>query len=111
MSMTPAEFCESLAHKYPDIAKILTEHFSDNDELLPHVFLADVTRYVLANGPCRKPIVKYLDESFAAYGKEVEDLVAVSFVEYLVNSEELDVATNGVDAPQIRAEWFRQRAM
>jgi len=109
MSTTTVEFCESLASKFPDIATILTEHISDNDELLPHVFLADVTRYVLADGPCRSQVVKYLDESFTSHGQDVENLIAVSFVEYLVNAEELRIATEGVEVPQILGEWTRQR--
>ncbi len=107
--MTTVEFCQTLAGKFPDIATILTEHIADNDELLPHVFLADVTRYVLADGPCRKQVVKFLDESFASQGQDVEDLIAVSFVEYLVDSEELKTATEGVEVPQILGEWARQR--
>ena len=111
MSMTTFEFCEALANKIPDIATILAEHISDNDEILPHVFLADVTRYILANGASRKQIVKYLDESFTVHGHDIEELIAVSFVEYLVDSDELDIAIEGVDVPNIRAEWTRQRAM
>ncbi len=110
MKISTTEFCESLARRSPNIAKILAEHMSDNDnELLPHVFLADVTRHVLADGRDRKSVVKYLNDSFKSSGPEVENLIAVSFVEYLVDTDELDIAIAEVDAPQLLSEWNRQR--
>jgi hypothetical protein len=108
--MTTIEFCRKLAELNPEVRDILAEHVEDNDELLPHVFLADVTRYVLADGKARPEIVRFLEKSFANNGPEVEDLIAVSFVEYLVDPDELKVATTGVDAPRIVAEWSRQRS-
>ncbi len=110
MSMTTVEFCKSLADKCPDISDILTEHIADNGELLPHVFLADVTRYLLADGRCRKALVEYFDESFTTKGPDVEDLIAVSIVEYL-DANELRHLTEGVVVPHIQAEWNRQQIM
>lgn len=110
MTITTPEFCESLALQFPDVAHILTEHLSDNDELLPHLFLADVTRYVLADGRDRIPIVQCFDDAFASEGPEVENLIAVSFVEHLVNRVELNLATSGLEASRICAEWNRQRS-
>ena len=110
MTMTTPEFCEGLAQQFPDVADILSEHISDNDELLPHLFLADVTRYVLADGRDRRLIVERLESVFASEGPDVENLIAVSFVEHLESREELIRATDGVKASRICAEWDRQRA-
>ena len=108
--MTTVDFCKSLADQCPDVSDILTEHIADNGEVLPHVFLADVTRYLLADGRCRKALVKYLDQSFATKGPDVEDLIAVSFVEYL-DANELRLVTDGIDVPHLQAEWDRQQIM
>ena len=108
MSVNTIVFCKSLAGLCPDVANILNEHMDDNMELLPHVFMADVTRYVLADGRFRSTLVKYLDQSFSTKGTDVENLIAVSFVEYL-DADELNYATQGIDAPHIRAEWDRQQ--
>ena len=108
MSTITVDFCKSLAGQCPDIADILTEHLADNGELLPHVFLADVTRYLLADGRCRMALVKYFEESFTTKGPDVEDLIAVSFVEYL-DANELRRVTEGIDAPHLQAEWDRQQ--
>lgn len=109
MTTTTRAFCEGLAQQFPDVADILAEHISNNDELLPHLFLADVTRYVLADGQDRRLIVQSLDSAFVSEGTDVENLIAVSFVEHLESTEDLMRATEGVDVPQIRAEWDRQR--
>jgi hypothetical protein len=111
MTTTTSEFCEGLAETFPDVADILAEHISDNDELLPHLFLADVTRHVLADGKNRRPIVEYLETAFTSEGPDVENLIAVSFVEHLEDRDELERATSGLTTPRIRAEWDRQRAM
>lgn len=108
MSKETIEFCKSLATLSADISTILIEHISDNDEVLPHVFLADVTRYILADGKDSQTIIKFLDDVFSSRGRDVEDLIAVSFVEYL-DPKEFDRATHGVDVPHIRKEWHRQQ--
>jgi hypothetical protein len=109
MSDLEAEtWCENLARRFPDLASVLDEHLRDNDSLLPHVFMGDVTRYVLANGRERRGLVQHLEESLAL-GGEIEELVALSFVENLPTPEELAQALADVEGPRIRAEWQRQR--
>ena len=76
------DFCLHLAESFPDVKNILREHLSDNDELLSHNFMADVTRYVAAGGPERAAIVRQLEDAFAL-DKDVEELIGVSFVENL----------------------------
>ena len=43
-------------------------------------------------------------------GGDVVNLTAVSFVENLADSDELESALKGVDAEAIRAEWRRQHS-
>lgn len=110
MAMTSSEFCEALAQHFRGIGELLADHISEYDELLPNVFLGDVTRYVLADGQDRRRIVEYLDDAFGSQGPDVENLIAVSFVENVETREELERATDGLEASRIRAEWERQRA-
>jgi hypothetical protein len=37
---------DALRQQVPEIEGLFSEHIKDNDELLPHVFMADVTRFV-----------------------------------------------------------------
>ena len=109
MIINEFEFCKNLAKKFPDIASILAEHLSDYDKLLPYVFLADVTRYVLANEQSRKLVVEHLESMFATGRAAVENLIALSFVQNLENEDDLNCAMKGAQAPRLRAEWIRQR--
>ena len=38
-------FCDRLAERHADLASLLAEHRRDNDETLPHLFMADVERW------------------------------------------------------------------
>jgi len=108
MDSNSEAFCEELARLFPDVASVLSNHLADNDELLPHVFMGDVTRYVLSDPPSRQALVNHLDEALREGGTDLQELVAVSFVENLESSEELERALKGIDARTIREEWHRQ---
>ena len=107
---TTRSFCQTIAAQIPDLDSLLSEHVADYDEILPNVFMGDVTRYVLADGAYRTKVVGALEEALCNRGPEVEELIAVSFVENLETQEELDRAVRGVNAPQIIAEWKRQKS-
>lgn len=107
---TTRSFCQELAEQIPGLESLLSEHIADYDDILPNVFIGDVTRYVLADGPYRTKVVAALEDALCNRGPEVEELIAVSFVENLETQEELDRATRGVSAPQITAEWKRQKS-
>ena len=66
MATTTTEFCESLVSNCPELKELLAEHISDCDELLPNVFLGEITRYVLMDGKGRCRIVGYFNESFSS---------------------------------------------
>lgn len=108
--MTTHGFCERLAAEFPSLFTILGEHIRDYDEILPNVFLADVTRHLLSHGTHREGIVRFLDDSFDSLGPDVQELIAVSFVENIESEQDLERLLEGVDAPQLRSEWHRQRA-
>jgi hypothetical protein len=110
MTMTAIAFCYYLAERIPDIETLLSEHVANYDEVLPHVFMGDVTRYVLEDRPNRADVVKELEAAFIDQGPEVEELIAVSFVENLVTEDELKKAIQGVDAPKLIAEWQKQQS-
>ena len=44
-----AHFVEHLLSKFPDLQPIDDSHMADNGELLPHVFMGSVTRFVVAS--------------------------------------------------------------
>lgn len=83
-------FIEYLLRLVPELKSNYDEHLADNDTLLPHVFMGDVTRFAITEAD--KPrsqivLVRLLDcleEGLKGGGDEVEELIVVSFVENLV---------------------------
>jgi hypothetical protein len=89
--MTPMEtFAEDLARIDPRLAELLAEHRRDNDEVLPDVFLGEVTRFAGELAKQGGPDGYVLDGLLAAIERavtsgdaDVEELVVVSFLENL----------------------------
>lgn len=84
------KLCERLAAGDEHLRSLYAEHMRANDELLPHVFFGDVTRYyeaLSASGQREQAsrIVCCLDEALAAASpeSEVDNVVHVSFLEAL----------------------------
>lgn len=101
-------FIQDLVQRFNDLGSQLQEHVADNDEILPHVFMGDVTRYVLSDGSQRQELVCHLNDAFVNGPTEVRDLIAVSFVENIESEEELERALYDVPAEPLRAEWYLQ---
>lgn len=104
------DFCEQLAQRFPDMQLLLANHLADYDEILPHVFMGDVTRYILADGAARPDVVIELERGLRDESRDVQELVAVSFVENLADESDLERALEDVNAQSLRAEWHRQHS-
>jgi|688.fasta_scaffold347668_2 hypothetical protein len=109
MPTTTKEFCQFLVEQVPEIRTILRNHLDDFSEMLPHVFLGELTRYVLANGASKIRIVELLEENFDRHGPEIENLISVSFVENLETEIDLENATTGISSVNLVNEWRRQK--
>jgi len=75
---------------------IYDEHIEDYDELLPHVFFGDLTRYVVelyksilkdtsdkGKWDELEKILTYLENGMSGKDEKVQELIAVSFLENL----------------------------
>jgi hypothetical protein len=89
--MTPAHaFLEEVARIDTRLAELLAEHKRDNDGMLPHVFMSQVTRIAGDLATRGSPDRAALDEILGAIERavtsgvaEVEELAVVSFLENL----------------------------
>lgn len=85
--MTYADVCTALWTAVPEFGEIIDEHLVDNDgELLLHVLFGDLTRFVLAadergDHDVVARSLQFLDSALRHGDADVENLVAVSFVE------------------------------
>lgn len=87
MSATTEAFVRQLAELSTTLATILEEHLRDNfGEVLPHVFLGDVTRYMMATKQAaesansfavRRELKSILDAMERAYATGDSEVVSV----------------------------------
>jgi len=106
----PATGCvKQLLERVPELQPAYEEHLRDYDEVLPHVFFGEVTRYVVVRVRAGEigvssPVGRILDflERCAASGDEqVEELVWVSFLENLVEYDDVLLALRGLIGPNL----------
>lgn len=81
-------FVEQLLTAAPEFRDIHRQHVKDNDEVLPHVLLGEVTRFVIeahrrANIGLRTRILDFLESAISSQDGKLQELIAVSFLENL----------------------------
>lgn len=79
----------------PTLSAVYCKHITDNDELLPHVFFGDLTRVctrtvgisTIADHSDVGRILDLLEREFITGDEDVKELISVSFLENLVQTE------------------------
>lgn len=91
MRARDVQFIHDLVKDVPELRPLLEEHLEDNyDEVLPHLFLADVVRFAVARprNPAVADTLTYLERSFRSGDTEHQELISTGFVENLPVAEE-----------------------
>ena len=107
---TNESFIGRLLRIVPELKDAYDEHVADNDILLPHVFMGDVTRFVLAEISCIKGdvvvkrILDCLENEMLAGSAESMGLIRASFVENLVGASKAMPKLKLIMGPALRAE-------
>jgi hypothetical protein len=121
MSADGASFVTTILARFPRLGGILVEHLKDSaGEVLPHVFLGEVTRHVqslllAADGPGSpsgreaRQILAYLEEVYSTGTREIRELIAVSFLENLPGSGQPGSQVREMLGPQLSAQLRRFR--
>ena len=101
---------DQLLERVPELRAVYEEHVHDYDELLPHVFLGDVTRYVVqrvrsgettfSTEPIRR-VLESIEQYLASGDEEVEELAWVSFAENLSEHEDVLTFLRGMIGPNL----------
>jgi hypothetical protein len=99
----------------PGLRSAYDEHISSNDELLPHVFFGDVTRFVagaFATGPGggrggAERILQVLEEAATSGDSSVVELISVSFLENLDSRSAAYREIRTAMGPTLRRELAR----
>ena len=84
--MTPIDFVSRVRAADPRLNAVVDEHLADNDELLPHLLVADLRRCAEAaheseDFDLRDIVLTLMDSALADADEALDNAVAVSFVE------------------------------
>jgi hypothetical protein len=104
-----------IAGRLPAVQALLDEHVKDNlGDILPHVFLGNLTRYILSLLPgadaglsadrSLRELLDHLEASFESGGPEVQELIVVSFLENLPASSEVGSEIREMMGPNLSRE-------
>lgn len=101
-----------LLEQVPELRPVYDEHIHDNDDLLPHMFLGDVTRYVVQQvrsgdmGPTKpvSRILEFFEWCMVSSDDQVKELVSVSFVENLAEHDDVLARLKGLIGPKLAQE-------
>jgi len=112
---TTTQCINLLLERVPELRPAYDKHVRDYDELLPHVFLGDVTRYVVQQihlvetGPATpvERILGFLDQCMAFGDEHVKELISVSFIENLVDYNDALAGIKGLTGPNLEKEIRR----
>lgn len=118
--MTPAALFAQVGAVAPSFGAVAQEHLEDNGELLPHLLMADLLRYVgaslsssgesLASQSEVLAVLAVLDAAAACGNEETENVVAVSFCEG-IESESFFPKLQPLLGPALRRHIRNQRAV
>lgn len=86
-------FIEEFVKAIPTLQILYDEHIDYYEELIPHVFMGDLTRYVIKLFQCMKfddqkkneleEILKYLELGMSRKDEDIQELISISFLENL----------------------------
>lgn len=110
MRADDAKFVHALVDEVPELRPLMEEHVEDNfGEVLPHLFLADVARFVTANPreQATSSALAFLNGGLRSAEPERRDLISTGFVENLVTGPDSLREMRIRLGPDLRAEADR----
>jgi hypothetical protein len=97
-NITYENFAELLVKNVPELKKYYDEHLKDNEEIIQHVFLGEIFFYISKNINSEEEIpnyiiklIKFLDDASKSSNRRIDNLICVSFLEYLMFPSNKDI--------------------
>lgn len=106
-------FVGTLVRRFPELLPLLEEHLEDYDGLLPHVFMGDVTRWIVkefdagSGSPILREMLDFVEATFGSGHEHEQELIAVSFVENLPKSTEPSGRIRDLLGPRLQKQMAR----
>jgi hypothetical protein len=109
-------FCDALVTEFPELEPNLAEHREDMEgETLPHVFMADVTRWFMERyraGESRsaKALTDWFDSQYPTADADVRNVIDVSFLENLPWPPDPDAMVSKLLGPHLHQTLLDMQA-
>lgn len=104
-------FVGALVYRFRVLMPLLQEHLDAYDEMIPHLFLGDVTRWIVdrvsgvaAVDPIIHDILAFFEVGFKAGGNSEKELISVSFLENFPLRSERGSDLRGLVGPELKKE-------
>ena len=101
-------FIGTLCRRFPIFMPMLQEHLDDYDGLLPHVLMADVTRWIVqrfradpADAVVRQ-VLDHIESTFQEGSGQYRELIAASFLENLPRPGERGAGVRALLGPALQ---------
>jgi hypothetical protein len=113
MSAYDIAFVGALCWRFKELMPLLREHLKDYETLLPHVFMGDVTRWMIrlyrsdgSNTELRQ-VLEFFEEAFAQASIEDRELISASFLENLPTTDMEGTGIRLLLGPTLRTQLER----
>jgi Barstar (barnase inhibitor) len=109
-AMSAEAFLHDLLRAVPELKPVLDEHLAANDTLLPHVMMADMTRFAVSaivdlhKRPAVLKLLDHLEQGLRAGDEETRELILASFVENLIGEATALRLLKTLMGPNLRKE-------
>ncbi len=110
-------FADDLCVTIPGFHLVYKEHIEDYDQVLPHVLLGDLVRFLIAEvelhgdaSAAVKPAMLLLERAMGSQDPRIQELVAVSFLENLDPGNSSFSALRTLFGPRLEEQYQRTRA-
>lgn len=94
-----SDLLDELVRAAPELEALLRQHLADYTEVLSHVLMADVTRWLRASDP-KVRVLDILERYMTVGDAQVQEVIALSFLE---NLEAEDYSLRAALGPSLSA--------
>ena len=115
-NLTYDGFVDLLRSAVPGVEDVYRAHIERNDELLQHVLLGDLTRFVLSEADTHgqdsfvlRQIMPLLEAAMGSDDEKLQELIAVSFLENVLPEDGGFEAVRAWFGPKLEEQYLKFR--
>lgn len=107
------QFIAELLQKVPELQPAYNQHVQDNQELLPYVFMGDVSRFLFVESEAHRlevsqPLVRilnFIEKKLETNDKDIHGFIAASVVDNLVGEDKMLDKISHLIGPRLQEQF------